>query len=57
MPLTVVEYVCEDGSNPFRTWFDSLDPQAAAKVATAVLRLEMGNTSRVKRIGTLVVKI
>jgi len=28
-------------------------PQAAAKVATAVLRLEMGNTSRVKWIGTL----
>ena len=31
-----------------RTWFDSLDPQAAAKVLTATLRLELGNTSNVK---------
>src|SRR5215472_11761350 len=53
MLLTVVEYIREDGSNPYRTWFDSLNPQAAAKVATAVLRLEMGNTSRVKWIGTI----
>ena len=53
MPLTVVEYVREGGSNPYRTWFEGLDPQAAAKIATAVLRLEMGNTSRVKWIGTI----
>ena len=53
MPLTVVEYVREDGSNSYREWFDGLDPQAAAKVATAILRLEMGNTSRVKWIGTI----
>jgi putative addiction module killer protein len=53
MRLTVVEYVREDASNPYREWFDRLDPQAAAKVATAVLRLEMGNTSRVKWIGTI----
>jgi putative addiction module killer protein len=53
MPLTVVEYVQEDGSDPYREWFDALDPQAAAKVATAILRLEMGNTSNVKWIGTV----
>lgn len=53
MALTVVEYVREDGSSPDRAWFDGLDPQAAAKVATAVVRLEMGNTSRVKWIGTI----
>ena len=53
MAFTVVEYVREDGSNPYRTWFDGLDPQAAAKVATATLRLEMGNMSRVKWIGTI----
>jgi hypothetical protein len=44
MALTIVEYVREDGSNPYRTWFDRLDPHAAAKVATATIRLEMGNT-------------
>jgi putative addiction module killer protein len=53
MALTVVEYVREDGSNPFRTWFDGLGSQAAAKVATATLRLEAGNTSRVKWIGII----
>lgn len=46
MRLTVVEYFRENESNPYREWFDRLDPQAAAKVATAVLRLEMGNTSK-----------
>jgi putative addiction module killer protein len=53
MAFTVVEYVREDGSSPFGRWFDSLDPQAAAKVATARARLELGNTSNVKRIGAI----
>jgi putative addiction module killer protein len=51
--LTVVEYIREDESNPYPEWFDGLDAQAAAKVATAALRLEMGNTSRVKWIGAI----
>ncbi len=51
--LTVVEYVRDEGSNPYRTWFDSLHAPAAAKVATAVVRLELGNLSRVKWIGTI----
>ncbi len=51
MALTVVEYVREDGSNPYRTWFDGLNAQAAAKVATAVYRLQLGNTSSVKWMG------
>ena len=53
MALTVVEYIGADGSNPFRTWFGGLDPHAAAKIATATLRLEMGNTSNVKWIGLI----
>ena len=51
--IKVVEYVREDGSSPFKAWFGDLDVQAAAKVATATLRLEMGNTSNVKWIGTI----
>jgi len=50
---TVAEYVRDDGSNPYRAWFDSLDAQAAAKVAVAVARLEMGNTSSVKWMGAI----
>lgn len=53
MTLTVVEYVRPDGSNPFRRWFDRLDAQAAAKVATATVRLTMGNTSGVKWLGAI----
>lgn len=48
MRIRVEEYVREDGSSPYREWFDSLDPQAAAKVTTAKLRLELGNASSVK---------
>ena len=46
----VVEYVRE-GSSPFATWFSALDAQAAAKVATALYRLEHGNFSNVKSAG------
>ena len=48
MKFKVEEYLRTDGSNPYKTWFDSLDAQAAAKVVTAKLRLELGNTSSVK---------
>lgn len=48
MRIFVEEYLCADGSNPYKDWFDSLDAQAAAKVVTAKLRMELGNTSRVK---------
>ena len=46
--LRVVEYVREDGTCPYRNWFESLDAHAAAQVATAMYRLRAGNTSNVK---------
>ena len=46
--MKVEEYICGDGTNPYKAWFDSLEAQAAAKVVTAKLRLELGNTSNVK---------
>ncbi|AUW59364.1 addiction module protein [Sphingobium sp. SCG-1] len=49
--MIVQEYIREDGSSPFRSWFDDLDTQAGAKVATAIVRLELGNLSNVKWIG------
>jgi putative addiction module killer protein len=51
--ISIVEYVREDGSCPYKAWFGSLDAHAAAKVATAKVRLETGNTSSVKWIGVL----
>lgn len=49
--MIVQEYIRDDGSSPFRSWFDDLDTQAGAKVATAIVRLELGNLSNVKWIG------
>ncbi|BBB10657.1 type II toxin-antitoxin system RelE/ParE family toxin [Sphingopyxis sp. EG6] len=49
--MIVEEYVREDDTCPFRSWFDGLDVQAAAKVTTAIVRLELGNMSSVKWIG------
>ena len=46
----VIEYV-KAGSSPFAAWFSVLDPQAAAKVAAALYRLEQGNVSNVKSVG------
>ena len=48
MHIEVREYLTEDGSSPYKNWFDGLDAQAAAKITTAKLRLELGNTSNVK---------
>jgi putative addiction module killer protein len=48
MNIRVQEYIRSDGSSPYADWFNSLDAQAAAKVVTAKLRMELGNTSNVK---------
>ena len=47
MKIRVEEYIREDDVSPYRAWFNDLDVHAATKVATALLRLEMGNTSNV----------
>ncbi|KHE91452.1 MAG: hypothetical protein K8F52_14735 [Candidatus Scalindua rubra] len=46
--MRVCEYIREDGSNPYKKWFDSLDTQAAARISVAKARLELGNTSNIK---------
>ncbi|MEW6659176.1 MAG: type II toxin-antitoxin system RelE/ParE family toxin [Thermodesulfobacteriota bacterium] len=51
MPITVKEYLDAKGESPFARWHDGLNAIAAAKVATALYRLEQGNFSRVKGVG------
>jgi putative addiction module killer protein len=46
--IRVEEYGRLDGSSPFREWCDRLDPVAAAKVATGLMRLALGNVSNIK---------
>ena len=48
--IKVVEYL-QNGISVFEKWFSSLDAQAAAKVTTALYRLEQGNFSNVKSAG------
>jgi putative addiction module killer protein len=50
--IDVREYVDRRGRSPYATWFDSLNADAAAKVATAVTRISLGNFSNVEGIGS-----
>jgi len=55
--ISIVEYLTERGTCPYREWFDALDPQAATLVTIALERLADGNTSRIKAIGEGVAEI
>ena len=50
--IDVREYNDRQGLNPYADWFDRLNAQAAAKVATALTRLAGGNFSNVKGVGS-----
>jgi len=45
-------YIDEHGNKRFAEWLDGLDAAAAAKVAIALARMEQGNFSKVKGIGS-----
>ena len=51
MQITLREYLDEAGRSPFGRWFEDLDATAAAKVTTALARVEQGNFSRAKGVG------
>jgi putative addiction module killer protein len=50
--MHIVEYLDERGTSPFLAWFDGLDATAAAKVTVALARLEQGNLSNAKSVGS-----
>jgi hypothetical protein len=35
--MLIQEYLDADGTSPFANWFNRLDPQAAAKMTTALV--------------------
>jgi putative addiction module killer protein len=45
-------YIDESGKQRFSEWFEGLDATAAAKVAMALARMEQGNFSRNKSVGS-----
>ena len=50
--IEVREYIDDRGRSPFGRWFDDLDANAAARVRTALARMEAGNLSNVKGVGS-----
>src|ERR1700722_7724642 len=55
--IDVREYLDRDGGNLYRGWFDRLNALAAAKSATAVTSLALGNFSNVKGVGSGVFEV
>ncbi len=51
MNIIIREYIAATHHSPFADWFNDLDVIAAAKVTTALYRLEQGNHSNVKSVG------
>lgn len=46
--IEIEEYRRDNQVSPFDEWFSSLSVPAATRVSTALVRLEMGNTSNIK---------
>ena len=49
--VTIREYLDLNGRSPYAKWFNRLNSPAAAKVATALIRMEQGNFSTSKGVG------
>jgi putative addiction module killer protein len=49
--IEIREYIDAQGHSPYAKWFDRLNAQAAAKVATALIRMAQGNLSNAKGVG------
>ena len=50
--VQVLEYLDARGRSPYAAWFADLNATAAAKVAAALYRLQEGNFSSVKGVGS-----
>lgn len=50
--IELLEYLTEDGRNPFRKWLDDLkDRQARAKIRVRLNRIRLGNFGDCKAVG------
>ena len=50
--MQILEYLDPAGRSPYRDWFEDLDAQAATRVTIALTRMELGNLSNVKGVGS-----
>src|SRR3546814_20619060 len=51
-PAKILEYLDSANRSPFSRWFDRLPAAAAIKIRAALVRLEVGNRSEVKSVGS-----
>jgi putative addiction module killer protein len=50
--IEVREFLDTNGRSRYGAWFNSLNAQAAAKIATAITRISLGNFSNVESVGS-----
>ena len=50
--IEIREYIDDRGRSPFGRWFDGLDAIAATRVRTGLARMEAGNLSNVRGVGS-----
>ena len=49
--ITIREYIDHEGRSSYAKWFNRLNAPAAARVVTALVRMEQGNFSNAKSVG------
>ena len=50
--IQIREYIDRQGGSPCARWFNSLNAPAAAKIVTALVRMEQGNLSNTKGVSS-----
>ena len=50
--IVIREYLDPNGRSPFEKWFEGLNAPAASKVTVALARIEQGNFSNAKGVGS-----
>jgi putative addiction module killer protein len=50
--MRLIEYQGPDGGSPFAKWFEKLESRTAARVAASLARMEAGNLSNAKSVGS-----
>ena len=49
--IEIREYIDREGGSPYSKWFNRLSAPAAAKIVTALVRMEQGNLANTKSVG------
>ncbi len=50
--IEIRAYIDYEGGSPYAKWFNRLNAPAAAKVVTALVRMEQGNMSNTQSVGS-----